>query len=167
MTIPVHIRWMIRRDMTEVLDIENRSFDFPWLKSDFVGVLSQKNAIGMVADHGDKVVAFMLYELHKRKLHLLNFAVDYDFRRAKVGTQMIRKLYGKLGFQRRTHITLEVRETNVEAQCFFKSMGFKAVQVLVDYYDDTPEDAYVMRGDYRPELTMQALNQMYDTKGGA
>lgn len=159
MTIHVHIRWMIRRDMKAVLDIENRSFDYPWRESDFVGVLNQKNAIGMVADYGDKVVAFMLYELHKRKLHLLNFAVDYDFRRAKVGSQMIRKLYGKLGAQRRTHITLEVRETNVEAQCFFKSLGFKAVQVLPDYYDETDEDAYVMRAEWNPEFCPVPLDQ--------
>ena len=30
--INVHIRWMIRRDMGEVLDIEQASFEFPWLE---------------------------------------------------------------------------------------------------------------------------------------
>ena len=29
--INVHIRWMIRRDMEEVLNIEQASFEFPWL----------------------------------------------------------------------------------------------------------------------------------------
>ena len=29
----------------------------------------------MVAEQGEKVVGFMIYELHKTKLHILNFAV--------------------------------------------------------------------------------------------
>jgi hypothetical protein len=30
--VRVHIRWMIRRDMKEVLDIERESFEFPWFE---------------------------------------------------------------------------------------------------------------------------------------
>ena len=30
--LPVHIRWMIRRDMPEVLAIEQDSFEFPWYR---------------------------------------------------------------------------------------------------------------------------------------
>ena len=42
-------------------------------------------------------------------------------------------------------ILLEVRETNLSAQLFFRNSGFKAVSVLREFYDDTPEDAYVMQ----------------------
>jgi len=44
----VHIRWMIRRDMPEVLDIESGSFEFPWSEEDFIRCLRQRNCIGMV-----------------------------------------------------------------------------------------------------------------------
>ena len=57
---------------------------------------------------------------------------------------------GKLSNQRRTRIVLEVRETNLAAQVFFRSMGFRAVSVLRDFYDDTTEDAYLMQYRYRP-----------------
>ena len=46
-------------------------------------------------------------------------------------------------------MTLEVRETNLAAQLFFRTQGFRAVSVLRSYYDDTPEDAYVMSYRYR------------------
>ena len=39
----VHIRWMIRRDMAEVLDIEGQCFEFPWSEDDFVRCLRQRN----------------------------------------------------------------------------------------------------------------------------
>ncbi len=146
----VHIRWMIRRDMAEVLDIERDSFEFPWFEDDFIRCLRQRNCIGMVAEHGENVVGFMIYELLKTRLHILNFAVGADARRHGVGDQMIGKLIGKLSSQRRTQITLEVRETNLAAQLFFKNAGFKAVSVLRNFYDDSPEDAYQMHFDHVP-----------------
>jgi len=149
--IRVHIRWMIRRDMSEVLAAEGASFEFPWLEDDFIRCLRQRNCIGMVAEYEEQVVGFMIYELHKTRIHVLNFAVAPHFRRKGVGSQMLAKLIGKLSAQRRSRIVLEVRETNLAAQLFFRSNGFRAVSVLHSYYDDTPEDAYVMQYRYRVE----------------
>jgi [ribosomal protein S18]-alanine N-acetyltransferase len=92
----------------------------------------------------------MIYELHKTRLHLLNLAVSKDYRRRGVGAQMLAKLTAKLSTQRRTRILLEVRETNLPAQVFFRTQGFRAVSVLRDFYDDTTEDAYLMQYRYRP-----------------
>ena len=64
---------------------------------------------------------------------------------------MVNKLLGKLSQQRRNQITLEIRETNLAAQVFFRNLGFKAISVLRDYYDDTVEDAYVMQYLYQQE----------------
>src|SRR5437867_2420708 len=74
--VRVHIRWMIRRDMPEVLHAEQQSFEFAWTEEDFLRCLRQRNCIGMVAEQSEKVVGFMIYELQKAKLHILNFAVS-------------------------------------------------------------------------------------------
>jgi len=146
-----HIRWMIRRDSPSVLAIEKASFEFPWDEDDFVRCLRQKNCIGMVAEINDEVVGYMIYELHKNRLHILNFAVTESFRRTTVGTQMLGKLSGKLSHERRNRIMLEVRETNLGAQLFFKNQGFRAISVLRDFYHDTDEDAYLMQYRYQPD----------------
>lgn len=140
-----HIRWLIRQDMEEVIRIERQSFEYPWSKEDFIRYLRQKNCIGMVAEHADRVVGFMIYELHGTTIRVLNFAVAADYRRRGVGRQMIVKLKAKLTKQRRTRIALEVRETNLPAQLFFCANGFLAVCVLHHHYPDTQEDAYFMR----------------------
>ena len=121
----IHVRWMIRRDMREVLDVEREAFEFPWSDEDFTRCLRQRNCIGMVAESGDSVVAFMIYELHRSRLHVLDFA-------------------GARAPERRSRIVLEVRETNLPAQLFFRSLGFRAISVLKDFYQDTTEDAYLM-----------------------
>lgn len=143
--VRVHIRWMIRRDMPEVLAIEHASFEFPWCEEEFLRVLRQRNCIGMVAEYGERVVGFMIYELHKNKLHVLDFATHPEFRRQGVGHQMIGKLVGKLSSHRRTRIALYVRETNLASQLFYRVQGFRAVEVAREYYQDTGEDAFVMQ----------------------
>ena len=159
----VHIRWMIRRDMPEVLHTEQQSFQFAWTEEDFLRCLRQRNCIGMVAEHGEKVVGFMIYELHKNKLHILNFAVHPGWRRLGVGAQMVGKLVSKLSSHRRTRITLEVRETNLNAQYFFYRQEFKAVRVLRSFYDDSGEDAYLMEyrfGDDAGEDFEETVNRI-------
>jgi ribosomal-protein-alanine N-acetyltransferase len=156
----VHIRWMIRRDMPEVLEIEHQGFEFPWSEEDFLRCLRQRNCIGMVAEHNERVVGFMIYELHKTRLHILNFAVARDARKQGVGSQMAQKLASKLSQQRRTRIILEVRETNLTAQLFFQKVGFRAVSVLRGFYEDTPEDAYVMQYRYQSAAVELAPNRL-------
>ena len=143
--LDVQIRWLIRRDMSEVLDIERESFEFAWSEEDFLCCLRQRNCIGMVAEHNHRIVGFMIYELHKEKLHILNFAVAADCRRRGVGSQMVLRLVDRLSQQRRKEILLEVREGNVPAQMFFRGQDFRAITILRSHYDDTAEDAYIMR----------------------
>ncbi len=154
--IKVHIRWMIRRDMPEVLAIEKDGFEFPRQEKDFIRCLQQRNCIGMVAEHDEKVVGFMVYELHKDQLHVLDFAVASGRRLSTVGTQMIDKLIGKLSSKGRNRIVLEVRETNLSAQMFFRSQGFTAIEVLRNYYDETTEDGIVFNYGYVPETEQKS-----------
>lgn len=159
----VHIRWMIRRDMQSVLDIEERSFEFPWSEDEFIRCLRQRNCIGMVAQMNEEVVGFMIYELHKNRLHILNFAVHPEFRRQNIGSSMVEKLVSKLSYQRRSRIMLEVRETNLPAQLFFKDLGFKAVSVLREFYEDSVEDAYLMQ--FRCRETVEVSSDEDDSEG--
>ncbi|MCS7017245.1 MAG: ribosomal protein S18-alanine N-acetyltransferase [Gemmatales bacterium] len=143
--LAVQIRWMIKRDMPEVLAIEQASFDTPWTEEDFLNALRQRNCIGMVAETHEQLVGFIVYELQKSQMVMLNLAVHPQFRRRGIGRQLVERLISKLTQQRRDKITLEVRERNLPAQLFFKALGFHAVRVLREYYPDTGEDAYVMQ----------------------
>lgn len=145
----IHIRWMIRRDLPDVLRIEKESFEYLWTEEDFLQCLRQRNCIGMVVEQrlpdGEMpLVGFFLYELHKGRIHILNFAVAPSHRRQGVGLQMMEKLVAKMASHRRNKLTLAVRERNLDAQLFFKACGFSAEKVLRAYYEDSGEDAYHM-----------------------
>ncbi len=144
----VHIRWMIRRDMPEVMNIELASFEYAWTEDDFLRCLRQRNCIGMVAEREERILGFMIYELHRTHLSLLNFAVNPNVRRTGIGRLMLNKLIYKLCSHRRQKITLAVRESNISAQLFFRAHRFYAAKVLRSYYEDSGEDAYQM--EYEP-----------------
>ncbi len=140
-----NLRWFIRRDYPEVLEIERQSFEFSWTEDDFHAELRQRNINGMVAEHEGRVVGFMVYALLADTIQILNFAVSPSSRRQGVGSQMVAKMICKLRLQRRERLRLYVRETNLSAQLFFKSQGFKACGMIRGHYEDSDEDAYVMR----------------------
>ena len=158
---PSYIRNMIREDLSKVLKIEKRSCDdynySPWFEEDFLRCLRQKNCIGMVAEQGEKVIGFMIYELHKTRLHILNFAVHPKYRRCGIGTQMVEKLVNEIfrkqpdpAWQEWNHlnrISINVRETGLDTRLFFHTVGFRGIGISREFYPDTGEDAYIM--EYR------------------
>lgn len=143
-----HIRWMVSRDMPEVLAIEDARFRSPLSESDTLKLLRRRNVIGMAATHREAVVGFMIYELHKDHLRVLDFAVHPAWERKGVGRQMAARLAEKLSPARREWIEMTVRESNLDGQLFLRAEGFRAVEVLRGHYPDTGEDAYAMRYDF-------------------
>jgi [ribosomal protein S18]-alanine N-acetyltransferase len=136
-SLDLHIRWMIRRDMETILAIEQAVFPHPWSQCDFIRCLQKQNCIGMVAERDGQVAGYMLYDLHRSIIQLLNFAVAPEHQRHGVGTHMVEKLKGKLSTQRRRRIEAHVWEQNLVAQLFFSAQGFRAVLPIVTAVDIT------------------------------
>lgn len=134
--LDVQIRWMIRRDMPDVLRIEQSDFDSLWSDEDFVAHIMQRTCIGYVAEHKYQPVGFMVYEIHESKLHILKLAVEPNVRRSGVGRRLVERLIGKLSEQRRTQITVDVHEGNLSAQLFLASQGFRCSRIERDAYAD-------------------------------
>lgn len=150
----MELRWMIRRDLPQVLHIESESFRRPWSEEEFLRQLRQRNAIGMVATDGsDEVYGFMIYALSRQELHLLNLAVAVPYRLQGIGRTLFEKLRGKLSLQRRDRIVASVEEYNVPAQLFLRRCGCRAVRVLRNHFapPDDHVDAYVFEVGVRSE----------------
>jgi len=131
----IYSRWMIRRDMHDVLAIA-RSTPAGWIEADFSTALRQRNVIGMVAEYETQVCGYMVYGLCKTEIALLDLAVRADDRRLGVGTLLVDKLKRKLTRQRRRRITIEVPLANLDGLRFLQAMGFGGVRSLdADFVD--------------------------------
>ncbi len=149
--LKVHIRWMIRRDMDEVLEIERENNEESWSEKDYIRCLRQRNCIGMVAEFDDTVVGAMIYELHKKQIHVLRFNVALKHHGKTVGVQLVNKLKGKLSSERRQKIVAEVPESNLEGLQFAKSQGFTG-KLIPDWFEG--EDAIQVSYRYQETATV-------------
>jgi ribosomal-protein-alanine N-acetyltransferase len=125
--------------------IENSIFEFPFSENDFKKCLRQRNCIGKVAEYKEKIIGYMLYELHEDTIMMINLGVKESFQRRSVGSQIVDNVIKKIDNKIKNKISLGVRETNFKAQVFFRSKGFIATSVMRNPYDDTAEDAYIMQ----------------------
>lgn len=139
----LRLRWMIRRDLPEILEIENASFEFPWRKKDFFRVMST-NSCGMVIELDDIVVGYIIYQLRRSSIHISKLCIARRWRSRRFGEAMIAWLKNKLDPPLRRRIVIEVPETNLNAQLFFRAMGFRCVAIMRGYYKESDDDAYSM-----------------------
>lgn len=143
-TLQAHIRWMIRRDIPRVLEVDAASFEDASTEEHFLRALRQRNVIGIVAENPtnyDQLYGFAVYALHKRKLHVMSLAVGPGYRRRRIGTQLVAKLAGKLSSQRRQRLTINVPDNNMAAHLFLKAQGFEAQEVVRGQYGEA--DGYL------------------------
>jgi len=133
----MNIRWMIRRDMPEVVAMDSLSHAACWREEDFLRGLRQRDCIGMVVEKGDgrgddaePLLDFFVYELHRTKLHVARLAVHPAWRRRGVGRNIFFKLDSKLSGRGRNRFTIDVPEDALAAQLFLKAMGCTAIKIL-------------------------------------
>ena len=128
------LRWMIPSDLDCVMAIEKDVFDYPWSREEFRIALRQGNCASMVAERNGEVVGYMVYELYRDRIELINFAVRPRSQRLGVGAALIERLKSKLDPQKRSKIVCELRERNLDGQLFFRQAGFICVSILHGWY---------------------------------
>lgn len=155
--IEFSVRYCVRRDMPSLLAIESESFEHPWNEDNFIAQFRQRNSIALVAETTDhQVIGYVIYELTKNRIDIVNLAVGPEFRRVGAATRLVDSLKRKLSPERRVRLSLEIRETNLCGQLFFKSCGFLANRIIRNHWD-TGEDGYVMQYRYKEESHVAAV----------
>lgn len=96
------VRWLIRRDVREVMEIIG-VFGVPLCEDELIGLLRQRNHIGMVVEDNGEIVAFMVYALHPTALDCKFIAGRDD-----AVAQMMERLVDKMSQQRRNRVYFRV-----------------------------------------------------------
>ena len=143
--------WMSLDHMPAVMEIEQSSFDWPWKVNDFkkCSVVNNCKSV-VVTNHADRVVGYTVFELNDTQIDIINLAIHPTFRRQGLASGFVNQMIKQVKKHKRRHsITLEVRERNLAAQLFLRSLGFRAEVIMRQYYEETDEDAYLMVHDKR------------------
>ncbi len=142
-SLQTSVRCMTTADIDSACTIEESSFDFPWNSLEFANVIRKPEAGGLVAVQNGQVVGYLCYQYGPDYVTILTLGVDFLYRREGVGRILVRALAQRLG-EYVPSIMLTVRERNLDAQLFFRALGFNAVAIMRDFYDKISDDAYIM-----------------------
>jgi [ribosomal protein S18]-alanine N-acetyltransferase len=140
--IPLDIRRLSYGDLPDVIAIERRAFPSPWSLAMFVLELSKPTSICFGAVTNSELAGYLICSRYHTVWHLMNVAVDLDYRRLGVASRLIEQLLDEAGAAER--YTLEVRVSNSEAIRMYESFGFRSAGVRRSYYHDNNEDALIM-----------------------
>lgn len=130
----------------DIIEIEKKSFAIPWSEGNLRKELDNKMGIYFVILNNDtnEVAGYggMWHVINEG--HITNVAIKEDFRGMGLGSKMIDKLIEVAIEKEMIGITLEVRVSNIVAQCLYKKSGFILEGIRREYYDDNREDAIIM-----------------------
>jgi len=142
------IRLAERRDVNELLGLEQAQFPEPWTKNmllDEIGNTETRRYTVAVAKEtiiGYLGVMFVLDELHVNTLGTLP-----GFEGRGVATSLMDDAWRDAKERGVVRATLEVAASNQRAQRLYSHYGFKPVGIRKNYYERTHEDALVLWAD--------------------
>lgn len=90
----------------------------------------------LVARVGNRTVGYVMGELHPRGAEVISLAVAPAFRKRGIGRRLMRRLLIRMERTGIVRVFLMVREGNAAAISLYRSMGFRRVRRIPEYYSD-------------------------------
>ena len=141
---------MREEDLSRVMEIEGESFNTPWSQNSFRRELSEENyALYLTAYSQGMVIGYIGGWLILDELHITNLAVDSAYRRQGIASRLLAELVARARENGCEYAVLEVRISNQAAYNLYSTHGFKEVGYRKDYYQDTGENALIMRKEFQ------------------
>ena len=145
-------RFTLRRlelgDLDAIERIERASYPTPWSRSMFAGELAKQSSLSIAAvTPEERLVGYLVLSRYVDAWHVMNVAVDPDYRRHGIATAMLARLFEVTRDDAERGYTLEVRVTNDSAIHLYTSLGFVETGIRRGYYTDNREDALIMWRD--------------------
>ena len=139
----IEVRSLTYHDLPAVVAIERRAFTAPWSLAMFVLEMSKPTSICLAAERDGELVGYTICSRYDTAWHIMNVAVDPDFRRRGAASALLMGLLARI-HDPEAQLTLEVRRSNGGAIELYERFGFRAAGVRRRYYQDNGEDALVM-----------------------
>jgi ribosomal-protein-alanine N-acetyltransferase len=143
----IRVRHAQMTDIRDIVTIEQEAFPDPWSEETFVESLAIFPSTFFIAENGQMVAGFVASGMEDtgEELygHIMNIAVAHSYRRRGIGRMLVRRIEHQFLLQGASGIQLEVRQSNIRAQQFYRELGYEQVIIIAGYYNDG-EDAIVM-----------------------
>ncbi|MGH1538377.1 MAG: ribosomal protein S18-alanine N-acetyltransferase [Gammaproteobacteria bacterium] len=126
-------RLMTAHDLHEIMEIENRSYEFPWTEGIFHDCI-RFGYSSWVTEIDRNIVAYAVMSLAVQECHILNICVDPKLRSQGIGRRLLLELLSIAQAREADTAFLEVRPSNIQALSLYFSEGFNEIGNRRDYY---------------------------------
>ena len=128
------IRWMLaNKDLDQVMAIAKKAGS-NWDEDDFYESCHNNDNVNLVIEDRGDIFGYAVYRQYKHKVEIIQIATCPV--REGYGRDLIELIASRMTKDRR-RIEVHVSEWNLDAQLFFKAMGFRAVRVYEDKHTCT------------------------------
>ena len=141
-----HVRPMPIDDLTEVLAIEIRAYEFPWTDGVFRDCLKAGYSL-WVLESTLGIIGYGVLSAAAREAHILNLCVAPEHQGRGHGRRMLDRLIDLARWHQVERVFLEVRPSNHSAIALYHRSGFCEIGNRPSYYPakgGRREDAVVM-----------------------
>jgi ribosomal-protein-alanine N-acetyltransferase len=126
-------RPMQSADLTEIMEIERRSYPYPWTRLIFSDCLHAGYSC-RVCERQGIIQGYGILSIAAGEAHLLNLCVRPESQRQGVGEKLLVHLTTLARRHDAEIIFLEVRVSNAAARSLYDKMGFNELGTRKDYY---------------------------------
>lgn len=140
----LRLRRMSSSDVARVVEIEKKSYQFPWSDDIFRDCFRARYDC-WVCEEQDHIVGYIIVSIAVGEAHILNICVDPAEQGQGIGRKMLESLLEMIKGRAET-VFLEVRPSNTVAIALYESMGFNEIGIRKGYYpaSNGREDAIML-----------------------
>jgi ribosomal-protein-alanine N-acetyltransferase len=141
-------------DIDPIVDIEGRSFGWPWGRLSFESEADSPGADSWVVrtpgpTGAEQVVAYIFFRLIADEVHIFRIAVAPAWRRRGIGARLVAECLGSAPQRGARVAVLEVRPSSTAALALYRKFGFRVVATRPGYYSDSGEDALILKKEIK------------------
>ncbi|MFZ1063414.1 MAG: ribosomal protein S18-alanine N-acetyltransferase [Acidimicrobiales bacterium] len=142
------IRLAERRDVNELLGIEQAQFPEPWTKNMLLDEISNHETRRYtVAVEGGRILGYLGVMFVLDEMHVNTIGTLPGFEGRGVARSLMDEAWREAIERGVVRATLEVATSNQRAQRLYSHYGFKPVGIRKNYYERTREDALILWAD--------------------
>jgi ribosomal-protein-alanine N-acetyltransferase len=138
-------RELLESDLADVLNIERKSYEFPWSEQIFRDCVSGDYDCMAILMY-EKLCGYFIVSEVLDEAHLLNICIDDEWRGMGVAKSVLSYLSEYLQARKLKRLFLEVRPSNLPALALYNNFGFETIGIRKNYYpaNGGREDAMTM-----------------------
>lgn len=116
----------------------------PWTLGQFLEAVLSETSEFIYDERDEELVGYLLYQQTLDEIEIYTIAVKNEWKNEGVGTGLMTNLFQLAEEREVVKIFLEVRESNIAAREFYRSVGFEEIGRRNKYYHSPVEDGLLL-----------------------